>query len=107
MVENGDVSNNSEKINAADDGIKLVTEDLFHDILEKQFGECTIRKFGVTPSSSAGENYVCSMYRVTIEIEKQGMDSTNIKFSIPSFLTAYTEKFSCITCVSYFSFRWN
>lgn len=59
--------------NVVDEGIKLVTEELFHDILEKQFGKCTIKKFTVANTSGAGENYACSLYRVTVEVEKEGM----------------------------------
>ncbi|XP_037922352.1 uncharacterized protein LOC119658746 [Hermetia illucens] len=63
-----------------DDGIKLVTEDLFHDILEKQFGRCTIKKFTVVSSSGAGENYACSLYRVTIEIEKEDGTEDSVRY---------------------------
>lgn len=73
MAANGDTSDEKKKSNGIDVGIQLITEELFHDILEKQFGKCTIKKFTVTPSSSAGENYACLMYRVTIEAEKEGM----------------------------------
>lgn len=73
MTANGDASDDSKKSNGVDSGKQLITEEIFHDILEKQFGKCTIKKFTVAPSSSAGENYLCYMYRVTIEVEKEGM----------------------------------
>lgn len=73
MTANGDASDDSKKSNGVDSGMQLITEEIFHDILEKQFGKCTIKKFTVAPSSSAGENYLCYMYRVTIEVEKEGM----------------------------------
>ncbi|XP_037922335.1 uncharacterized protein LOC119658736 isoform X2 [Hermetia illucens] len=82
MAANGDASDENKKSNGVDAGIQLITQELFHDILEKQFGKCTIKKFTVTPSSSAGENYACLMYRVTIEAEKEDGTEDSIRYII-------------------------
>ncbi|CAD7091896.1 unnamed protein product [Hermetia illucens] len=66
--------------NVVDEGIKLVTEELFHDILEKQFGKCTIKKFTVANTSGAGENYACSLYRITVEVEKEDGTETQVNY---------------------------
>ncbi|XP_037922349.1 uncharacterized protein LOC119658744 [Hermetia illucens] len=96
MASNGDGVSEDTTSNGVDVGMQLLTEDFFHDILEKQFGKCTIKKFTVAPSSSAGENYVCTMYRVTIEVEKEDgtEDSTRyiIKMMPPNDPTAEMKK---------------
>ncbi|CAD7091898.1 unnamed protein product [Hermetia illucens] len=56
---------------ASQEPIDLITKDLFEDVLEKQFGKCSITDFQVKESSGGGENYMSCMFRVHIEVEKE------------------------------------
>lgn len=93
MASEGDSRDDVRKSSAADDGIRLITEDLFHDILNQQFGKCTIKKFTVANSTITGENFACSMYRVTIDFQMEGMSRRY--------------HFHCLIPASYITFRWN
>lgn len=57
---------------ASQEPIDLITKDIFEDVLEKQFGKCSITDFQVKESSGGGENYMSCMFRVHIEVEKEG-----------------------------------
>ncbi|XP_037922341.1 uncharacterized protein LOC119658739 [Hermetia illucens] len=82
MASEGDSRDDVRKSSAADDGIRLITEDLFHDILNQQFGKCTIKKFTVANSTITGENFACSMYRVTIDFQMEDGTDNSVKYII-------------------------
>lgn len=72
MPTNGNCNGDIKEASASEDASIVINKDLFVDILEKQFGKCTIKKFESVKSSGGGENYMSLMFHVSIDIEKEG-----------------------------------
>ncbi|CAD7091889.1 unnamed protein product [Hermetia illucens] len=82
MTANGDCNGNTTAVSDSGDVSHILNKDLFVDILEKQFGKCTVQGFECVKSSGGGENYMSWMFHVSIDIEKEDGTSTTARYIV-------------------------